>query len=199
MSITDINLQAGAVPIESAQQVFDRLLRPQLRRLHRLAFRLTGNRPDAEDLLQDVLTRIFERANELSSIEDLRPWSNRVLYNRYIDLRRRSHRRRFALVGPRPVAAFGTDVPSDDISQLVSPQPGPEAAALLSSDMACLDEALRRLSDEHRAVVLLHDAEGNSLEEIAAMIGVPVGTVKSRLHRARARLRGFFSEGTFQT
>jgi RNA polymerase sigma-70 factor (ECF subfamily) len=61
-----------------------------------------------------------------------------------------------------------------------------------------LDLALKQLSDEHRLIVLLHDAEGYKLEEIHKLIGIPVGTVKSRLHRARARLREILTEtGTF--
>jgi RNA polymerase sigma-70 factor (ECF subfamily) len=61
--------------------------------------------------------------------------------------------------------------------------------------MRQLDAALARLSDEHRIVVLLHDTEGYKLEEIHNLIGVPVGTIKSRLHRARARLREILTEG----
>ena len=64
--------------------------------------------------------------------------------------------------------------------------------------MKILDSALSRLSDEHRLIVLLHDTEGYKLTEIQDLIGIPVGTVKSRLHRARARLREILSQdGTF--
>src|SRR5262245_14231916 len=89
MSGARIETGDAALAAETPQQAFERLMRPHLRRLHRLAYRLTGSAADAEDLLQDVLIRLFERANELSSIADLSPWTSRVLYNRYVDSRRR--------------------------------------------------------------------------------------------------------------
>ena len=69
---------------------------------------------------------------------------------------------------------------------------------LFIDELRRLDGALRQLSDEHRTIVLLHDTEGYKLKEIQELMGIPVGTVKSRLHRARARLREILSEnGTF--
>ena len=74
---------------------FEELLAPHLRKLYRLAYRFTGQVADAEDLLQDVLVKLYERRDELSSIEDLGPWSSRVLYNRFVDKQRQYARRRF--------------------------------------------------------------------------------------------------------
>ncbi len=178
---------------ESAES-FEELLRPHLERLYRLAYRLTGSVHDAEDLLQDVLVKIFRRREELSSILDLSPWLGRVLYNQFIDDRRRYAGRRLHVIK-------GADRPAhepDPVDSLPSERPGPEDDAEQRVDITRLNAALEKLSDEHRLVVLLHDSEGYTLSEIQRVTGTPVGTLKSRLHRARARLRELLqSDGTF--
>lgn len=163
-------------------------IRPCVRtssRLYRLAFRLTGQRADAEDLLQDVLTSLFERHAELTSIKDLAPWLGRVLYNRFVDSARRLRKRRWGDPGRERVVLLDDAM----LDRLATDEPGPETRAAIQAEMSRLQSALDALGVEHRVVVLLHDAEGYSIEEIQAVTGVAAGTVKSRLHRARARLR----------
>lgn len=164
---------------------FERLLRPHMERLYRLACRLTHSRPEAEDLLQDVLTKMYARLDDLAGLRDPGPWLNRVLYNHFIDNRRRYKRQRL-------VSIDEGQLPGESIEQL--PGGGPDDVARLDR-VATLQAALDQLSDEHRTVVLLHDAEGYKLEEIHKITGDPVGTVKSRLHRARARLREILADG----
>ncbi len=175
---------------QNQSEVFERLLRPHMERLYRLAFRLTHDRSEAEDLFQDVLTKTFARLNDLLAIRDPGPWLNRVLYNHFIDNKRRYARQRLitieeGLLPEKSVEAFAGD-----------------SSPLLDSErletMMQLRTALAALSDEHRTVVLLHDAEGYKLSEIQSFTGDPIGTIKSRLHRARARLRELLREsGTF--
>ena len=170
----------------SPEDRFTALLTPHLPALFRLSYRLTGRRADAEDLLQDMLAKLFERGAELSSIRDLRPYLARVLYNRFVDDRRRYRRRVLTLVD-------GSGRGRETVSR-----EDPAADAERSERDACLQRALARLSDDHRIVVLLADAEGHTLAEIEAMTDVPLGTLKSRLHRARARLRELLeADGTF--
>ena len=108
------------------------------------------------------------------------------MYNLFIDEQRRFARRRMRLVeeaqfGEEGLESFaGTENPVADNERL--------------EKIRHLDKALEQLSDEHRIVVLLHDTEGYKLKEIEELTGVPVGTVKSRLHRARARLREILVE-----
>jgi len=170
---------------------FEALVRPELQRLYRLAYRLSGAANDAEDLVQNVLIKAYERRRELSSIDGLGAWLARVMYNAFVDDLRRHKRRRF------------TVVPLDDALD----QPH-DAAALASSGLqpsqlqerhtlrVALAKALAELSIEHRTVVLMHDSEGYTLEEIQQITGIPIGTLKSRLHRARARLRSLLDDGT---
>jgi RNA polymerase sigma-70 factor (ECF subfamily) len=169
---------------------FSGLLRPHLDRLYRLAFRLTGTAGDAEDLVQDVLCKVYERHDELTSIGDLGPWLARVLYNRFIDDARKRSRQRLVLVDSGNSAV--PDCPDESCGS------SPESAVDSEFSIRRLNDALGALSPEHRTVVLLHDAEGYKLTEIQSITGVSLGTLKSRLHRARARLREILvTDGTF--
>lgn len=170
---------------------FEQLVAPHLQKLYRLAYRFTGQVADAEDLLQDVLAKLYERRDELSSIDSLGPWLSRVLYNQFIDKQRQYARKHLRLVGA-PGAADGA--PDDVLGNLESPEPGPATAAEQEIDITRLGQALAALSLEQRSVVMMHDAEGYKLSEIQRITGVPVGTLKSRLHRARARIRTLLEE-----
>ena len=172
------------------QQAFTAFVRPHLERLYRFAYRLTGQREDAQDLVQDVLLKTYSQADRIADIEVPLTWLSRVLYNQFIDNQRRYTERRLRLVSH--------DVLSGDPDLAASSEPSPEAQVAGEFTIKRLERALAQLSDEHRIVVLLHDTEGYKLKEIQELTGTPVGTVKSRLHRARARLREILeADGTF--
>ncbi len=170
--------------------VFEHLVRPHFDRLFRLAWRLAGSKADAEDLFQELLIKAFGKLDELVNIDQPGPWLYRVMYNLYVDDRRRFARQRIHTVEEG-------HLPGDGLAGL----PGPDDPVYNNQrieQLQRLDKALAQLSDEHRLVVLLHDTEGYKLAEIQDLTGVPVGTVKSRLHRARARLRDILTaDGTF--
>ncbi len=174
---------------EANKQAFETLVRPHFDRLFRLAFRLTGRKAEAEDLFQELLIKAFGKLDDLVAIEEPGSWLSRVMYNLFIDERRRFQRRRMHLVdeGFLPgdgLAGFaGDDDPALDHERFEL--------------FRMLDQALSQLSEEHRIIVLLHDTEGYKMAEIEDLMGIPLGTVKSRLHRARARLRDILSDGTF--
>ena len=170
--------------------VFEHLVRPHFDRLFRLAWRLAGSKADAEDLFQELLIKAFGKLDELVNIDQPGPWLCRVMYNLYVDDRRRFARQRIHTVEEG-------HLPGDGLAGL----PGPDDPVYNNQrieQLQRLDKALAQLSDEHRLVVLLHDTEGYKLTEIQDLTGVPVGTIKSRLHRARARLRDILTaDGTF--
>ena len=160
---------------------FERLVRPHFDRLYRLAWRLAGAKAEAEDLFQELLLKAYGKLDDLVEIDDPGPWLCRVMYNLFIDERRRFARHRLHTVDEGQLGGDGLEgMPGTD-----SPVENNERLEKLK----CLDRALAQLSDEHRVVVLLHDTEGYKLVEIEQLTGISVGTVKSRLHRARARLR----------
>ncbi len=169
---------------------FERLVRPHLDRLYRLAWRLTGSTAEAEDLFQDLLVKAYRLHNDLIAIEEPGSWLSRVMYNLFVDQHRRYARQRMSLVDEGHLPGAGLA----DLAGELDPVTDFERL----ERFARLDSALGQLSEEHRLVVLLHDTEGYKLKEIQDITGVPVGTIKSRLHRARARLREIMNpNGTF--
>lgn len=175
---------------ESHKATFEQLVRPHFDRLYRLAFRLTGRKAEAEDLFQELLIKAFGKLDDLVAIDEPGSWLSRVMYNLFIDEQRRFARRRMHVVDE----GF---LPGEGLAGFAGDE-DPERDQRRLEKLQRLDAALRQLSDDHRIIVLLHDTEGYKLEEIHRLIDVPVGTVKSRLHRARARLREILTQdGTF--
>jgi RNA polymerase sigma-70 factor (ECF subfamily) len=155
---------------------WDEVVRNHSARVYRLAYRLTGNRHDAEDLTQEVFVRVFR---SLSSYQPgtFEGWLHRITTNLFLDQVRRKQRIRFD--------ALAED--ADD--RLPSTDMGPERAYEHRNLDDDVQRALDALPPDFRAVVVLCDIEGLSYEEIAATLGVKLGTVRSRIHRGRAQLR----------
>lgn len=162
------------------------LLEPCLPRLYRLACRLTGSRVDAEDLFQDVLVTACTRLDEIAGLDKPVNWLARVMYNRFVDDRRRLGRRRLTVVGEGELPGAGLAALSDTGDDLHD--------YVWREQLHLLERALAELGEGQRIVLLMHDAEGYTLKEIAEITGEPVGTQKSRLHRARRRLRAILPE-----
>lgn len=155
---------------------WDQVVRDHSARVYRLAYRLTGNRHDAEDLTQEVFVRVFRSLSSYTP-GTFEGWLHRITTNLFLDQVRRRQRIRF-------------DELSDDASErLPGREPGPERAFELGNLDNDVQAALLDLSPDFRAAVVLCDIEGLSYEEIARTLGVKIGTVRSRIHRARAQLR----------
>jgi RNA polymerase sigma-70 factor (ECF subfamily) len=145
-------------------------------RVYRLAYRLTGNMHDAEDLTHDVFIRVFR------SLDSYQPgtfegWLHRITTNAFLDKMRRKQRIRF-------------DALSDDAAErLPTREMGPEQSYNDTHFDDDVQRALDALSADFRAAVVLCDIEGLSYEEIATTLGIKLGTVRSRIHRGRSQLR----------
>jgi len=169
---------------------FEQRLRPHFDRLYRLAWRLTGAQADAEDLFQDLLIKAFEQQDRLVDIEEPGAWLSRVMYNLFIDNKRRYRRERLTTVNEAQLPGDGFEDIASDLD--------PQADTARIERMGRLHNAMKKLSEEHRIVVLLHDTEGYKINEISGLTGLAEGTIKSRLHRARGRLKELLIEdGTF--
>jgi len=166
------------------RQHFTALIEPHLSPLYHQAWRLCGNKADAEDLIQDLLIKLYPRMDEMAGIDKLRPWLARILYRQFIDFKRRQAR------SPLYLAVDNSTEDSDQpLDEQACSGPDPAQSLELSIDQQHLLQAVNQLSDEHRLVLTLHDMEGYSLPELSEIIDCPLGTLKSRLHRARAKLR----------
>jgi RNA polymerase sigma-70 factor (ECF subfamily) len=145
-------------------------------RVYRLAYRLTGNRHDAEDLTQDVFVRVFK---SLDSFEpgNFPGWLHRITTNLFLDRARRATRIR--MDGFTEGSEF----------RLVGSEVVPEDAVHDAEFDPDIEAALAALPEKFRVAVVLCDVEGLSYDEIAEVLGVKVGTVRSRIHRGRTQLR----------
>ena len=163
--------------------LFTDLVRPHFKILYRLAYRLSGNVHDAEDLFQDLLLKAYDRLDELREIENPRAWLARVLYTQFIDNRRRDSR------SPLYLAVDNSAAEAEQSSAFNAEDNSAETGAIRDAEQQQLLRALARLPDEQRTILVLADIEGFTLTEMEVILDSPRGTVKSRLHRARARLR----------
>ncbi|MFC0114298.1 RNA polymerase sigma factor SigE [Kibdelosporangium aridum] len=178
MSDSDVAL---ATPVELDDQpawtppTWDEVVREHADRVYRLAYRLTGNSHDAEDLTQETFIRVFR------SLASYKPgtfegWLHRITTNLFLDMARRRSRLRMEGL-------------PDDTDRLAGDDPSPEQVYSETHLDPDLQDALDELPPEFRAAVVLCDVEGLSYEEIGATLGVKLGTVRSRIHRGRQALR----------
>ncbi|MCC2655686.1 MAG: hypothetical protein K0Q76_794 [Panacagrimonas sp.] len=165
---------------------FEKVLAPHIEHLHHLAYRFTGGAAAAEDLLQDVLVKSYLQWDAIRRYERLEVWLARVLYNEYIDGWRR------ARLQPQGWSALS----DGDVERFASvPDPrrsaDPPKVAADQQLQLRLVEGLRRLNPDQRAILLFHDVEEYTLQECSAIFSEPIGTCKSRIFRARSKLREF--------
>ena len=159
----------------AAMPSWDELVRQHADRVYRLAYRLSGNQHDAEDLTQETFIRVFR------SLQNYQPgtfegWLHRITTNLFLDMVRRRGRIRMEAL-------------PEDYDRVPAEGPTPEQIYHDSRLGADLQAALDSLPAEFRAAVVLCDIEGLSYEEIGATLGVKLGTVRSRIHRGRQALR----------
>jgi len=154
---------------------WEEVARSHGRFLYTVAYRLTGNREDAEDLVQEVLLRV-RRGLQTYQPGSLEGWLSRIATNAFLDDVRRKKRRPLDLLPDDPDWVLPPSSAADEAL----------AAQVLPDD---IQAALGRLPEEFRAAVVLCDVVGQSYQEISKTLDVPVGTVRSRIHRGRAMLR----------
>ncbi|HET6151378.1 MAG TPA: RNA polymerase sigma factor SigE [Marmoricola sp.] len=155
---------------------WDEIVAEHSTRVYRLAYRLTGNAYDAEDLTQEVFVRVF-RSLHTYTPGTFEGWIHRITTNLFLDQARRKSRIRFDAL------------PEDADNRLPSPVATPDAAYLNQMFDADIEAALAALPPDFRAAVVLCDVEGLTYDEIADVLGVKMGTVRSRIHRGRTMLR----------
>lgn len=167
------------------------LLRAHQRRLYNVCFRMVSHPDDAAELTQDVLLKVVEKIDGFRGDARLTTWMTRIAMNASIShLRKRKLRRTVSLNQPAP----GRDsVEASDGSlagRLPDPrEPGPAACVQHHESLDELQRAIAGLDDDQRAVLVLRDLEELDYHQIAQTLDLPVGTVKSRLFRARLALR----------
>jgi RNA polymerase sigma-70 factor (ECF subfamily) len=161
---------------------FVEMMSPRMEGLFRLAFRMTRDVTKAEDLLQTVLIKIYEQRGQLDQVMNVRAWCAQLLRNVFLDDWRRQQ------LGPISEGELGP-ADAEAIASVMDPGSLPDAQAQRLQLQDHIQKALLELGPEHRELLIFHDMEGYTMQELETVLGVPIGTIKSRLHRARANLR----------
>ncbi len=171
---------------EDDVDLFARLLAAHQDKLYRVAFRMTGHPEDAQDLLQDALLEAYRSFKKFQRGTYFDKWLYRIMTNTFID--RQRHRKRVGRVESldAPIIGEGGQVGPREIPDWDS---DPALQALRGAYSEPVQRALDCLTPEFRMALILSDVEGYSYEEISEIMGTPIGTVRSRLHRARAEVR----------
>jgi RNA polymerase sigma-70 factor (ECF subfamily) len=165
------------------QAGFEEQVRPYLGQLYQAALRMTRNASDAEDLVQETLAKAYTAFHQFKPGTNLRAWLHKILSNTFVNSYRKTKREPALATVPES---------QDEWQQGTDPSKVARSAEAEALDHLGDSEVLRALRDlpkDFRTAVYLADIEGYPYREVAAMMGTPIGTVMSRLHRGRDRLR----------
>jgi RNA polymerase sigma-70 factor (ECF subfamily) len=163
-------------------QAFDRLVAEHYVMVYNTAYRMLGSPDQAEDAAVEAFSRAFRSLDRFRGDSAFSTWLYRIVTNVCLDYLRGAQP-----VGPSLDEGWGED--GDQARDVPDDTDNPARAALQRRRQQVVHQALQRLSGDHRAVLVLYDLHGFSYEEVSAILGVPVGTVKSRLNRARHALK----------
>lgn len=163
---------------------YDELVRTYHSSIYQVAYRMLGDAGEASDLVQEIFVKIFRHIGGFKSEASLKTWIFKITFSEILN-RLRWWKRRYRS------STVSIDEPSrnGDGYDLADSKPTPEQILQSKEQEDAVQQALWKLSSEHRSIIVLRDIEGFSYSEIADVLGVSIGTVKSRLARARADLK----------
>lgn len=167
--------------LEGRSSAFGELVLRYQDRLYSAVLRIVDHSDDALDVVQDSFVNAYQSLGSFKGDSEFYTWLYRIAFNTAISLKRR---RRVLLSLEHGSEGSGVVEPADP-----SLETRPGAAMERSEDERQIQAALNRLSTEHRSVLILKDMEGMKYEQIAEVMGVPIGTIRSRIHRARLELK----------
>lgn len=166
---------------------FNELMEATYKKVYNMAFRLAGNRTDAEDLTQEAFFRAYRSFRDYEGDRPFENWIFRIVTRLFLDLLRTRRRRVKAVSYDTPLQTGGND--ENLYFEMPDDTPNPEEQMLEGTFSEDLQKALMSLSPEQRLLVTLADIEGVPYKDIADMMGKPVGTIRSRLHRTHKLIR----------
>jgi RNA polymerase sigma-70 factor (ECF subfamily) len=175
------DLQSVNACLAGQPEAFAELVRRYQDRLYGALYRVLRNPQDTQDCVQDAFLLAYQSLRSFRQSSDFYTWLYRIAMNAAMSMRRK--RRPLTGLDPLHGPFLGTDLADD------SPHSQPGAALEEAEEMQQLERALGRLSTSDRALLVMKSVEGHSYQTIAEVLGIPFGTVRSRLHRARMKLR----------
>lgn len=180
-------LRQRAKVADERRALFEDLLRGTSRQAYNLAFRLTGNAAEAEDLVQETYLRAFKFFHRYDEGLPFLNWLCRIMSNAHIDMMRRRGRLKVTSIEQQTPAGYMT-------LEVADTENSPDKDLLEQSMDEHVQTCLNEMTPAFRQAVLLADVEGMAYEEIAAVMNTSVGTVRSRIHRGRRQLKGFLTK-----
>lgn len=165
-------------------QAFEELVRIYQNKVYGLCFQLTGNYADSQDLAQEVFVRAYSSIKNFKHQSDFGTWLHRIAVNTWINMQRREKR--------RPVVYLDAPVKTEDGElprEVAAADATPPELAEDREFRALVRRAMDQLSHEHKMVLVLREVEGYSYEEIAQILDCSIGTVRSRINRARKAMK----------
>jgi len=195
-SIADSNLPAGMLEADLVKRArrgdlgaYDELVQRYQQRIYATIYHMTANHEDANDLAQDSFIKAYQARKSFKGGSSFYTWLYRIAVNKTINfLKQRKNKHHFSLND----LDFHTENNPDLVALISDKTPLREVG--LTELQNKLNEALMKLSEPHRMVVVLHDVQGQSHEEIAEIMDCNIGTVRSRLFYARQQLQGYLTE-----
>lgn len=166
---------------------FEQLIAQYEKKVYNLAYRLTGNHEDASDVAQEAFIRVYNSLPEFRGDSSFATWLYRIVNNVGMDELRKRKRQRVTSLDDTVTVEDG-----EMTRQLADHADGPEQALERVETQRAVQESISALDEEYRMVVVMCDLQGYSYNEIAETLGINLGTVKSRLHRARQALKEKF-------
>lgn len=166
---------------------FTTLVRRYQDRLYNLAYRVLANQEEAEEVVQNTFLRIHEGAGNFRSKNVFAGWVFRIAHNACLDILRTRQRDVTNLSFDQPVVQEGDKHPT--VIQIADEKANPEEQLRHLEQTKLIEESLQQLPEDQRIVVVLRDIEGLSYDDIAQIVGASLGTVRSRIHYGRLKLR----------
>lgn len=187
-----LSLKERSTAMPNRQALFESLVREAYRPAYGLAYRLTGNASEAEDLMQETFVRAFRFFHRYDETLPFSSWLYRIMTNAHIDLvRRRGKLKTTSLDSSGHDGSSGWEVPD--------PESAPDRELMRNSVDDTVQAGLMAMTPEFRTAVLLADVEGLAYEEVAEIMRTSVGTVRSRIHRGRKQLRSYLMKHAPET
>jgi len=186
-------IDADSILVGKVQQgdisSFDELVLKYRQRLFSVIYNLTSNREDAADLVQETFIKAFRSIGRFKCQSSFFTWLYRIGVNTTLTYLKKNKARRFF-----SFEKLDEEASREDVFEALSSNATSDKPALLKELQQKLNEALQKLSNKHRTIVVLFEIEGLSHKEIAAIMKCSEGTVRSRLHYAKQQLQGFLSD-----
>ncbi len=180
--------------VDGDMTVFSTLVKRYQNRVFMIAYRLLNNSEEAEEVVQDTFVKVHQNFDKFRTENIFASWIFRIAHNHCMDILRQRQRKRSTVVvsfDPQSTVAEeeGDRILNQPLSQVADEQPNPSQSLDMSEQTNMVERSLNELPEAQKTVLILHDLQGFSYSEIAEIVGANIGTVRSRLHYGRIKLK----------